>query len=162
MRKINLIIIHCSATPPSMDYSPKKMWNDHVNANGWESWGYHWYIRRTGEVIALRPEEEAGAHCKGFNNHSIGICYEGGVSDSPSFREIRLDDGTIRTVKYRAPEDNRTAEQKLAMHRLVQDIIGRYPITAIKGHRDLIRYGSKSCPCFDVNSEFHRYISEES
>ena len=38
-----------------------------------------YYIRKDGTVHLTRPVERIGAHVKGFNANSIGICYEGGL-----------------------------------------------------------------------------------
>jgi len=150
MREINRIVIHCSATWPSMNYTKAMLWRDHVKGNGWDDIGYHYYITRDGVIHPCRPEHIKGAHVDGFNNKSIGICYEGGLSDTPAFRDIIVD-GVKKTVKYRPPEDNRTAEQRISMYALCKDIIERHPgIKYINGHNELCRYGYKACPCFDV------------
>ena len=78
MRKIDLIVIHCSATRENTDYSPKQLESDH-KARGFLRAGYNFYIRKSGEVVNLRPLEQIPAHARGHNKHSIGICYEGGL-----------------------------------------------------------------------------------
>ena len=75
-----------------------------------------------------------GAHCLHPNAHSIGVCYEGGL-------DIRGQ-----------PADMRTAEQKAAMRRLLEDLHRRNPRALIVGHHDLDR--TKSCPCFDAAHEY--------
>ena len=45
--------------------------------NGWTGIGYHYYIRKDGSVYRGRPEWAVGAHAKGHNDRSIGICCEG-------------------------------------------------------------------------------------
>ena len=53
---------------------------DHIRHRGFTDMGYHFYITRDGEIHRGRPLEKVGAHCKNHNRHSIGICYEGGLS----------------------------------------------------------------------------------
>lgn len=72
MRKIDLIVIHCSATRENTDYSPKQLESDH-KARGFLRAGYNFYIRKSGEVVNLRPLEQIPAHARGHNKHSIGI-----------------------------------------------------------------------------------------
>ena len=105
---------------------------DHVHNNGWSDIGYHFYITLDGEVHACRPVERMGSHALGYNAHSIGICYEGGLSPS----------GCI--------SDTRTPKQKESMKHLIQDLHHRFPgIRTILGHRDLPGV-QKACPCFDA------------
>ena len=79
-----------------------------------------------------------GAHChvkgQNHNKYSIGVCYEGGL-------DIRGQ-----------PADTRTAEQKVAMRQLLEDLHRRYPRAVIVGHHDL-NHGKK-CPCFDAVNEY--------
>jgi len=96
--------------------------------------GYHYVIRRNGKLETGRPEYMVGAHCKGHNKHSIGVCYEGG-----------LDANGISA-------DTRTKAQKQEMLRLLQELKGRYPHALIVGHHDLNPL--KDCPCFDAVHEY--------
>ena len=43
---------------------------------GWEGIGYHYYIRKNGDIYSGRPEWRAGAHTKGHNIGTLGICFE--------------------------------------------------------------------------------------
>ena len=88
MRKIDLIVIHCSATRENTDYSPKQLESDH-KARGFLRAGYNFYIRKSGEVVNLRPLEQIPAHARGHNKHSIGICYEGGLDITGQPRDTR-------------------------------------------------------------------------
>ncbi len=150
MRLINRIVIHCSATCCNVAYTPAMMLRDH-KARGFSTYGYHYYIRTDGTVIPLRPVSIAGAHAKGYNANSIGVCYEGGLNESGK------------------ATDTRTKAQKDAMHKLVQSLCSQYPIIYLDGHRDLspdlnndgIIESSewiKVCPCFDVKSEFKTFL----
>ena len=132
MRKIDRIVVHCSATPASMDIGVGTIRGWHVLERGWSDVGYHFVVTRDGEVQTGRPLERSGAHAKGFNKHSIGICYVGGLD------------------KHFKPEDNRTDAQKIAMYELIVELQTRFPeIDVISGHCDLPKV-TKACPCFDV------------
>lgn len=45
--------------------------------NGWSGIGYHFYVRKDGSVFRGRPIGMVGAHCTGYNDKSIGVCFEG-------------------------------------------------------------------------------------
>ncbi len=97
--------------------------------------GYHYYITRDGQLWPGRHEDEPGAHAKGYNANSIGICYEGGLDA----------DGR--------PADTRTPAQKHSMIALLRALKADYPDAVILGHRDLpgVR---KDCPCFAAKEEY--------
>ena len=80
MREINYIAVHCSATKPSMDVPVERIDKWHKR-RGWSGIGYHYYIRRNGAIFLGRDLKTPGAHVRGFNNESIGICYEGGIDE---------------------------------------------------------------------------------
>lgn len=46
-------------------------------ANGWAGAGYHFFVRKSGDIYRLRPEKYVGSHAQGSNSDSIGICFEG-------------------------------------------------------------------------------------
>ena len=80
MRLINKIILHCSATEdtPSKSYDAIKRY--HTVDLGWKDIGYHYileYVKGEVQVYNGRPIETVGAHCKGQNTNSIGICIVG-------------------------------------------------------------------------------------
>ena len=79
MRKINKLIVHCSATPEHKEFDVEDITEWHVTGNGWSDCGYHYVITLGGEIQEARPERKIGAHCKGHNRNSIGICYIGGM-----------------------------------------------------------------------------------
>jgi len=131
MRELNQIVIHCSDTYARMDVGVNDIRKWHVKGNGWSDIGYHFVITRSGLIEIGRPIERAGAHVKGHNKHSIGICWVGGKSDDNK------------------PEDNRTDEQKSAMTSLLIELLSSYPsIRSIVGHNDLD--AGKACPCYNV------------
>lgn len=132
MRRIDKIILHCSATLPGQRVDVETITRWHKQ-RGFKTIGYHFFIDRSGTIHAGRPLEEQGAHCKGQNAHSIGICYEGG-----------LDKGGF-------PLDTRTILQRIAMKELVAQLLGQFPDATVHGHRE---FANKACPCFDVQAEF--------
>ncbi len=136
MRKINKIIIHCTATAEGKDYSVDTIRKWHLK-RGWRDIGYHFLIQRDGTVDEGRPIEQSGAHTKGHNWDSIGISYVGGV-------EAKKKDG-----KWIA-KDTRTDEQKDALLDLICQLHDTYG-GVVYGHRDFSR---KSCPCFDAKKEY--------
>ena len=69
---IRYIVVHCSATRASQSYSPEALERNH-RARGFRSAGYHFYIRRSGAIIPLRPLEQIGAHARGYNRSSYGV-----------------------------------------------------------------------------------------
>lgn len=132
MRKIDKIIVHCTATPEGRDVTVEEITRWH-RARGFRTIGYHYLIRLDGTVCPGRPENEIGAHCKGENARSVGICYAGGLAS----------DG-------KTPKDTRTAAQRASLRRLVADLRERYPGATVHGHRE---FAAKACPCFDVATE---------
>ena len=78
MRTINLIVIHCSATRADRDFTEDDLEVCH-RRRGFNGTGYHFYIRKNGDIKTTREIERIGAHAKGHNQNSIGICYEGGL-----------------------------------------------------------------------------------
>lgn len=133
MRKIDKIIIHCSATPRGRDVKAADIDRWH-RERGFKCIGYHYVIGIDGSIERGRDETMVGAHCKGQNGGSIGICYVGGLSS----------DGKVAM-------DTRSDEQRVAMTRLVMELRERYPGARVYGHRD---FAAKECPCFDVHREF--------
>ena len=91
MRKINKIIVHCSATPEGRNVliSEVKRW--HVEERGWSDIGYHFVIELDGSVRIGRPIEIKGAHSKGNNHDSIGVCYIGGVDLDMKSKDTRTE-----------------------------------------------------------------------
>ena len=73
---IDRIIIHHSAIQQSADTSPLAIHSAHL-MRGYSGIGYHFYIKADGTIYRGRPLCYIGAHCKGYNTFSIGICFEG-------------------------------------------------------------------------------------
>jgi len=73
-RKISKVIIHHSASPVDTTVEQIDEWH---KARGWSGIGYHWVLLEDGTWAKGRPENKTGAHCKGHNKDSIGICITG-------------------------------------------------------------------------------------
>ena len=54
MRKINYIVVHCSATREDCPFSVEALRAEHLR-RGFRDIGYHYYIRRDGTVANTRP-----------------------------------------------------------------------------------------------------------
>ena len=131
------IILHCAATRP--DWMAGRPLQDqiaeirrwHVQINGWKDVGYHWLIGRDGSVLPGRPETEIGAHVRGRNSGTLGVCLLGGYESAASDR-------------FR---DHYTPAQGAALERLLREISARTPVARVSGHND---YAAKACPGFNV------------
>ena len=77
---VRFLVIHCSATKASRNYTAKQLIRDH-KARGMRTGGYHFYFRKDGTQVQFRKLLEVGAHARPYNRCSIGICYEGGLDD---------------------------------------------------------------------------------
>ena len=75
MRRIDEIIIHCSATVEGKAFYAKDIDKWH-KARGWKGIGYHYVIDLDGKVEKGRPVEQIGAHCTNHNKYSIGISFK--------------------------------------------------------------------------------------
>ena len=136
MRTITLIIIHCSATPEGKSLSAEACRQDHILHRGFRDIGYHFYITQDGVLHHCRPVSEIGAHVRGFNRHSIGICYEGGLDENGR------------------PADTRTTAQRFALLDLLTILKHQYPEAQILGHYQLSATIHKACPCYDPRKEY--------
>lgn len=137
IRRIDTIIIHCSATPNGR-------WNTVEDIDAWHrergfrrdprlighnqprltSIGYHFVVYTTGAVATGRGLEEVGAHAAGHNAHSIGVCL-------------------IGTDKY-------TLAQWGALAANIAGLQGRIKAARVIGHHEVNR--GKTCPGFDVQA----------
>jgi hypothetical protein len=132
MREINQIVIHCSDTPAGMDIGAAEIRQWHTDppprGRGWNDIGYHYVIRRDGQLEIGRPEEVVGAHVEGHNAHSIGVCMVGGGKGVCNF----------------------THDQWARLRSVVNMLTCEYPNAAVCGHRDL--NPAKQCPSFDARA----------
>ncbi|MBS4867749.1 MAG: N-acetylmuramoyl-L-alanine amidase [Parabacteroides merdae] len=132
MKKIDSIIIHCSATRAGQDIKAKDIDRMH-RARGFSQIGYNYVIDLDGTIEAGRPLTIAGAHCIGYNDHSVGICYIGGLDTSGK------------------PADTRTPAAELLGHR---DTSRDLNDNGIVEPFEWI----KLCPCFDVREEYKSFL----
>lgn len=130
MRKINWLVIHTAATRPSMDIGAKEIRRWHKE-RGFNDIGYHYVIRRDGRVEKGRPDARVGAHVRGHNTGSLGICLVGGVNENL------------------VPENNYTEAQWRSLESLLNTLVEKYPEAYVRGHRDFPNV-NKACPCFDA------------
>ena len=130
MRKINKIILHCSATPEVAEANVEDIRRWHLRRGFFR----HWLsLSNTpdGRIEKGRPIEKQGAHCSGQNGNSIGICYVGGM------------DKEMKKAK-----DTRTPQQKDALIYLMHELIYKYnQDMTIHGHNE---FANKACPSFNV------------
>ena len=137
MRPITSIIIHCTATPPTLDIGVDEVRQWHMSPpNNWSDIGYHYVIRRDGAVDMGRDIRVAGAHAVGHNAKSIGIALVGGVDEQNQ------------------PEMNFTDTQMDVLRHTIDSLIHAYGDVAVIGHRDLPGV-NKACPCFDVHDWYY-------
>ena len=134
MRQINKLIVHCSATREGKNIPVETIRKWHVEGNGWSDIGYHFYIDLEGNIFKGRDIAKMGAHCKGHNRNSIGICYCGGVEA----------DG-------KTPKDTRNYQQTDALLCVLRTLQAMYPEAKIHSHNDFAR---KACPSFDATAEY--------
>lgn len=133
MRKINEIIVHCSATPEGKNFTVEDIDKWHKE-KGFTSIGYHYVIYLDGTTHKGRAIENIGAHCVKHNANSIGICYIGGLAK----------DG-------KTPKDTRTEAQKESLLILLKELKTKFPTSEIYGHNEFVK---KACPSFNVKLEY--------
>ena len=123
MRRITKIILHCSDSDYAHHDNIYAIRHWHVNENGWSDIGYHFVITKNGIIRLGRPLHILGAHCKGHNSNSIGICLTG--------------------------KEKFSEEQFESLKAVCEDLISRYNLSwdDVKGHN----YFDKSRPCPNFN-----------
>lgn len=142
MRNITHIIIHCADTKPSMTKVDVKEIDRWHRMRGFTSIGYHFVIKRNGNVETGRPLKQVGAHVQGHNSNSIGICLAGGLSENGRFAE-----------------NNFTADQMMSLKELVDGLKVQFPDATVCGHRDMPNV-SKECPCFDAKDWYQNSLEK--
>ena len=121
---IKLLVVHCSDTDNGEDLSALDIHKMHLEF-GWNGIGYHKVICRSGKIENGRPEYWIGAHVKGKNKISLGVCLIGcDYFTKPQFSSLEK---VLREWKF------------------------LYPDAKIVGHRDTGKT-SKTCPNFDVDT----------
>jgi N-acetyl-anhydromuramyl-L-alanine amidase AmpD len=150
MRKINMIVIHCSATLEGKAFNAAAIDAMHKQ-RGFKKIGYHFVVGLDGKIEEGRKLDEVGAHAQGYNANSIGICYIGGIGRNAKGNLVG--------------KDTRTQLQKDAMANLVRQMKLKFPNARVLGHRDLSpdlnKDGKitseefiKECPCFNAIPEY--------
>ncbi len=134
MKKIDKIILHCSATKEGQSFTTKDIDTWH-RARGFAQIGYHHVVYLDGSVHKGRDESLIGAHCLGQNATSVGVCYIGGLDNQGR------------------PKDTRTPQQKAALDKLVEELKTKYPQAKVFGHNE---FAAKACPCFDAKKEYRQ------
>ena len=134
---VTYIVIHYTATPVEDDCSMADVRAMH-RRRGFREEGYHYLVRKDGRIEPGRDLSEPGrfeigAHSKGENDSSIGVCYEGGVTRAAA------------NVGF----DSRTPAQKKALEGLVWDLLERFPDAVVRGH-DQMPGAATQCPGHDA------------
>lgn len=141
MRYIDRIVVHCSASGQSAkakDIVAYHLRPASLGGRGWRVAGYHYIVEADGTVVNTVPEEKVANGVFGHNQHSVHVCYVGGVDTSK---------------KSLPPLDNRTPRQKAALLTLLKQLKAKYPQAEICGHRDFTGV-NKACPSFDARKEY--------
>lgn len=150
MRVVDLIVIHCSATPNGSAVTVAQI-DDWHRARGFkrlEHWrrrqnpdlgsiGYHFVIYPNGAIATGRGLDEVGAHVVGNNKSSIGVCMVG--------------------------INHFTRAQWTSLAANIGGLTRMYPNARVCGHRDLSPDQDndglvepwewlKTCPGFDVGA----------
>lgn len=143
MAKLELLCIHCTATPEGRQVFPDDIKRWHMspppNGRGWSRVGYSEMIMLSGAMVRLQDYNEDDVvdsweltnGAVGINNKTRHIVYVGG------------------TDKKGKPKDTRTQEQIETMRSYVRDFVKKHPDTKVCGHN---QFANKACPSFDVPS----------
>ena len=133
MPHITRIVVHCSDSPHGQGITAEDVHRWHSepppNGNGWSGIGYHYVIEENGTVTPGRPEYWQGAHAKGYNKDSLGLCVMG--RDDTEFNGAQL----------------------MALRGLYDHLTQKYPQATWFNHYDL--NPGKTCPGFDAVSWLH-------
>ena len=123
-KNIKLLIVHCSDTENNDNFNVIDIHKMHLDF-GWDGIGYHKIICRSGKIENGRPEYWLGAHVKGKNDISLGVCLIG--------------------------RDKFTQKQFNSLEKILKKWKSLYPQAKIVGHCDTGNT-PKTCPNFDVRS----------
>lgn len=118
------IILHCAATPDGHEFGVEDIRRWHLQ-RGFNDIGYHYVVTLSGTIEVGRTESTIGAHVRGHNTNTIGICF-------------------IGTHDF-------TNNQFKSFYQLYLDLFLRYQIMPdkVKGHYEYD--DKKSCPNIDMN-----------
>jgi N-acetylmuramoyl-L-alanine amidase len=133
MRKIDYIVIHCTATQPNT--KKEAILSYWKNTLKWKTVGYHRLIDANGVIHELAMFEQITNGVKNFNSESIHFSYIGGIDESGR------------------PKDTRTLKQKESLLYLVKQAKKQFPNAIVQGHKDF-KGVAKACPSFDAKNEY--------
>ena len=119
-KDIKYLIVHCSDTCSS--WVASDIHKLHLKF-GWNGIGYHKVIESSGKIVNGRPEFWVGAHVKGYNKQSLGVCLIG--------------------------KNNFNKTQFKSLKQILTEWKSLYPSAEIIGHRDIVNT-HKTCPNFNV------------
>jgi len=131
-KRTDFIVVHCADTPAKMNIGASEIRTWHKE-RGWKDIGYHFVIRRNGEIERGRHHSHVGAHVLGYNRVSLGICMVG--------RETNYTDAQWKSLAYLV---GRAAEY--------------YVGAKVVGHCDLEPVKKKFCPGFDAKAWWAREV----
>ena len=138
MRELKRIILHCSATREGQELDADTIRSWHL-ARGWSDIGYHYVVKLDGSIEPGRPLHRIGAHAKGHNADSIGICYVGGLDASGD------------------PRNTMTAEQRSSITRICVALCVTFNQRfTLHAHNE---FSSKACPSFAIADTFEELAS---
>ena len=136
-RRPKSIILHHSLTDDGKTVNWGAIRRYHVQDRGWRDVGYHFGIEDVNgfyEVLVGRPLGIQGAHTKGRNSRSIGICFVGNFDLAPP-----------------------PLDQWSTGVRLVKSLLWAFSLeeSDVYGHRD---WADKSCPGKMFNMDAFRNL----
>lgn len=143
------IVVHNLATSPSMDWGWAEVDRDH-RSRGWLMGGYHYVIKRDGDLQTGRPIEVPGAHCRGHNVHSVAVALSGGIAERKATKadpQVARDRGWVPQPDK--PENNFTDQQFNTLAATLFHLRSLYPEAQIVGHGELDA-GKPHCPGFNL------------
>jgi len=128
-KETKYVVVHCADTPADMDVGAADIRRWHVDERGWDDVGYHWIVKRSGQLEPGRDQRLQGSHALAVNSKSIGVCLVG-------------------------RGDNFTEDQMYTLHNVIQTIKDMHPEIEVIGHSD-VEPKKPQCPGFNVK-EWYR------
>ena len=127
MREITHIVVHHSASPRYVTAETIRKWH---KQKGWSDIGYHVVIEEKGGAVLGRSFNLPGAHVKGHNTNSLGVCL---VGDNTN------------------PDRKWTEEQVESLKSVLELLNLHYPKAEVLGHRDMPDTATE-CPGLDIRT----------
>lgn len=126
------VVLHCSDSPYARHDNPSTIdvWH---RERGFTMIGYHYFINKRGDIYTCRPTDIKGAHVRGHNSNTLGICLGG--------------------------RDTFGVSQMVSAKHLTNWLLRKFYISFsnIKGHYELDK--GKTCPNFKM-SEFRKTLND--